>query len=494
MIQPDQQSTVLIVDDDEVGRLLLEGALEGENFRILTAANGESGLALARAHRPDVVVLDVMMPEVDGYAVCRRLRADEHLSHVPILFLTTLNDGPSRREGLAAGADEFLSKPVDVVEFRTRLRTITRLDRFRRMAEERERFEAIFAHAPDAMVIVGAQGQIFAANPAAAELGLPSEMGGEGGFYPCFSAADAGTLRVLAAAAASRPGRAGPVEAALLRANGDPRTVEITAAALPWAGSPAVEYTLRDVTERKRMEAWLMRSQRIELLGQFASEIVHDVNNMLSTVVFSAAQLGADSSAEAREQATRIEATAVRAGAVLRRILQFARGTEGAMEPRELGQAAERCADLIGNSLGRKITVVRAFAREGSTVRLDENQLHQLLLNLCVNARDAMSGEGTIELSVAPRSLGAEEAARLGSGARPGSFGVLSVRDSGPGMPPQVKARLFEPFFTTKAPGKGTGLGLAAVARIMQAHGGFVTLESEPGAGACFDCHFPLAT
>ncbi|HZZ59119.1 MAG TPA: response regulator [Opitutaceae bacterium] len=492
MIQAAGRPTVLIVDDEEVGRVLLEGALEGENYRLLTAASGADAVAMAREQLPDVIVLDVVMPGVSGYDVCRQLRSDDRLGQVPILFLTALKDFPSRQEGLAAGADEFLTKPVDVVELRTRLQTITRLNRFRLLAEERERFETVFEHSPDAIVIAAPDGRILAANRNAGEVGLAAGPEHSRTLFENFpDAADQEGLQGVFAHVLQTGLRGGPLTAALAGRDGR-RLLEITASRLPWRGRAVVELTLRDITEKRRMEAWLMRSQRIDLLGQFASEIVHDVNNMLAAITLGTARLAADPNEEVRRDAARIEETTVRAGAVLRRILQFARGAADNFITADLAVSVATCMGMIDQALGRKIKLFCPSAVTGLQVKLDENQLHQLLLNLCVNARDAMGGAGAIEISVFYRELSAADSARIGQGSRVGAFGVLCVRDRGAGMTEEVKNRLFEPFFTTKSSGRGTGLGLAAVARIVQAHGGFVGVNSELGVGTSMECHFPL--
>jgi len=161
-----RHSSVLIVDDDSVSRQLLQCALETEHYHVLVAHYGDTALALAAHHRPDVVLLDVVMPGRDGFEVCRQLRADPALHHLHILLLTSLAGRESRLTGLNAGADDFLNKPVDLVELRTRLRTITSLMRFRQLSHERARFEAAVAHSPDGIILVDDDAKILHANAA----------------------------------------------------------------------------------------------------------------------------------------------------------------------------------------------------------------------------------------------------------------------------------------------------------------------------------------
>ncbi|MBI4626291.1 MAG: response regulator, partial [Verrucomicrobia bacterium] len=163
-------STVLVVDDDEASRQLLCGVLATENYTVLLAEDGTQALQIAARTPPDVVVLDVLMPGLDGFEVCRQLRANPVLRQVPIILLTALEGRGSRLRGLAAGADEFLNKPVDPIELRTRVRTIARLNRFRQLCDERARFETAIAHSPDAIVLTDGDGRILHSNAAFAQL------------------------------------------------------------------------------------------------------------------------------------------------------------------------------------------------------------------------------------------------------------------------------------------------------------------------------------
>lgn len=160
-------SCVLIVDDELSGREILEGLLTRENLNLIFAADGFQALAQAAEHLPDLVLLDLMMPGLDGYEVCRRLRADPVLGEVPILFITTLDDQESRLKGLEAGADDFISKPFNRIELRTRVRTITRLNRQRRLMEERMKFEWVVENVDDGYVLLDEQGLIQYVNPQA---------------------------------------------------------------------------------------------------------------------------------------------------------------------------------------------------------------------------------------------------------------------------------------------------------------------------------------
>ena len=158
------RSIILIVDDTPVGRQTLESLLISENYDLIFAESGEVALAQAAAHKPDLILLDVMMPGMDGFEVCRRLRANPELSDIPVLLVTALDDRQSKLRGIEAGADDFITKPMDRAEMRARVRTITRLNRFRRMLDERARFAWVVEQAENGYVLIGDHDEVFPAS------------------------------------------------------------------------------------------------------------------------------------------------------------------------------------------------------------------------------------------------------------------------------------------------------------------------------------------
>jgi two-component system cell cycle response regulator len=169
-------STILIIDDEPSARDSLEVLLSPQGYELAFAANGEEGLQRAAALAPDLILLDVMMPGMDGFEVCRRLRATPHLAEVPIVMVTALDDRPSRLRGIEAGADDFVSKPFNRAELRARVRTITRLNRYRRLHAERNRFEWVVSQSSDGYLVVSEGGRVLYANPQArAFLELPQD-------------------------------------------------------------------------------------------------------------------------------------------------------------------------------------------------------------------------------------------------------------------------------------------------------------------------------
>jgi len=484
--------SILIVDDEPRARELLDALLVNDDYLILHAPNGERALALAVQFQPDVVLLDVMMPHMDGYEVCRRLRADPKVRHVPIIMLTALDDPESRLKGFKAGADDYLSKPYDALELRTRLRSITRLNRFRLLSEERARFEAVVNAAPDGIVLADRRGDVVLTNPAFDRL-APVETGPRNVFDLLDLSSTPGWKEQAEACESGKPLPA-LRDVRLKRAGDADAIVEVAGCAQAWEGETFLHLHVRDVTRARQLEAQLLRAQRIDLLGQLASGVVHDVNNVLMAVGGYGEMLASAPPGQANPRHVEaIVSSAARGAALLRKVLAFARGSSAQMQEVSARAVLDEAAAIASGTFGRNFTMRLEVEESLPQLVTDPTALHQVLMNLCVNARDAMPDGGEIVLSARALTLDGMSAARLDADARAGNYLVLAVKDAGTGMTPEVRAHLFDPFFTTKPAESGTGLGLATVLRLVREHGGFVSVDTVLGQGSCFSCHFPVA-
>jgi PAS domain S-box-containing protein len=249
-----------------------------------------------------------------------------------------------------------------------------------------------------------------------------------------------------------------------------------------------------DITERRELEQQLRQAQKMESLGTLAGGIAHDFNNLLA-VINGYAELSLSQPADSvalHRSLKEIQRAAQRASGLVRQILTFSRKTEVRFAPVDLNQLVRDLVALLGETFPRNVSFHHSLFEGLPPLLADQNQIQQIVLNLCVNARDAMPAGGIITLgtSVAPR---AAPAAVHAGGDAPRPFACLQVTDTGTGMPPEVRARLFEPFFTTKPSNQGTGLGLAVVYGIVTSHHGFIEVDSTPGSGSTFRVFLPLA-
>jgi signal transduction histidine kinase/CheY-like chemotaxis protein len=260
------------------------------------------------------------------------------------------------------------------------------------------------------------------------------------------------------------------------------------------AGRPQVVLVIdTDITERKRIEAQFLRSQRVESIGNLAGGIAHDLNNVLAPILMGVGILKADAR-DARDSKilNSIETSAQRGADMVRQVLAFARGVESDHLPISPRQLVGEIANVIEETFPKSISLSVDVPSDVLTIVGDQTQLHQVLLNLCVNARDAMPDGGRVTVR-AHNAVLDEVSVREAGGVRPGPYVVIMVTDTGTGIPPEIQGKIFDPFFTTKGVGKGTGLGLSSVATIVKSHNGFIRLDSRPGDGTTFKLYFPAA-
>ena len=249
-----------------------------------------------------------------------------------------------------------------------------------------------------------------------------------------------------------------------------------------------------DITEKKQIENQFLRTQRMENLGALAGGMAHDLNNILAPILMAVEMIQTDPQSDANGKLLEtIASSAIRGSELVKQILSFARGMGGEKTLVHIRHIVSDVVKLMGTSFSRKITVHAEVPQDLPSIHGDATQLHQVLLNLCVNARDAMMPAGG-SLTIKAESVQLEaKATPLMQAPVSGAFIVLQVSDTGTGMPPEVMAKIFEPFFTTKEAGKGTGLGLSTVMSIVKSHGGLVEVTSQPGTGTTFQVYFPVA-
>jgi PAS domain S-box-containing protein len=292
-----------------------------------------------------------------------------------------------------------------------------------------------------------------------------------------------------------------PVEWRIRTRQGSERVIEIKARVLREDGRPArVECIGRDVTarteaetksasERRGLEEQLQQAQKMESIGLLAGGVAHDFNNLL-TVIAGYAQMAREEAPEghpARESIDEIVQAADRATALTRQLLMFSRRRMTDPKAVSLNELVVNLEKMLRRLIGEDIELTLSPAARDGTTRADEGHLEQVVMNLAVNARDAMSGGGKLSIETADVDAGEED------GVAPGRYIELRVRDTGAGMTREVRDRIFEPFFTTKEKGKGTGLGLSMVYGIVKQSGGAVSVESEPGRGSTFRVLLPAA-
>lgn len=277
------------------------------------------------------------------------------------------------------------------------------------------------------------------------------------------------------------------------RADGEPFRCLAATQPLIFHGEPCVLAAIHDVTERYALEARLRKAQKLEAVGTLAGGIAHDFNNVLAAIqghlFLAQSQFGEP---DQQRSLDAMEKAVFRAGDMVRQLLVFCRQTEKAPRPVKISELVDEVVELMRPVLASAIAVEKSVQPPEIRAMVDTAQFHQLLVNLLVNARNAMEErrDGRVKIEIGSVEIGPDEDPDLS----PGRWVELAVRDNGSGMPEAVRERIFEPLFTTRRDQEGTGLGLAVVQGIVQAHGGSIRVESEPGAGTAFFVRFPPET
>ena len=369
----------------------------------------------------------------------------------------------------------------------------------RKLAEEQlqeseERYRRLVEYSPNAIAVHG-EGKFVYVNPAAIKLiGATDESQLIG--MPIMNIIHPDDIevvhqRVLLGMAERKA--LPPLEEKFIRLDGSIIEVEVTSLPIIFRGKPATQVVVRDITDQKKLQNQLFQSQKIQSIGTLAGGIAHDFNNILAII------LGYSSTLEKNKNDVQKHAEGIaaisqaidRGAALVRQILTFARKTDIAFEPLNIPDLVHELLSMLKETFSKTITFTQTYAPNIPDILADRTQIHQTLLNLCVNARDAMPNGGSIAIKAEQRTK--KEVSKRFPTADQELYVCISVTDTGEGMDEAIYARVFDPFFTTKEKGKGTGLGLSVVYGVMQSHHGFVDVESYVGEGTTFYLYFPVS-
>jgi PAS domain S-box-containing protein len=481
--------SVLVVEDDSIVARDIELCLTELGYAVAAIVpRGEDAVEAAMRTRPDVALMDVRLAgHVDGIDAAREIRAQ---LQTPVVFLTAYSDDATIERAERAEPHGFIVKPFDERDLRSAIElALYRARAERALRESEERYRRLFHNDVAGNFELDVPRRVVTAwNTAFARiLGLP-DPAGEGVLELDERFTDRATLDGLLARI-QRDGKLVEGEFALRRLDGSTRHV-ITNAAGVFENAQLVRVVghVTDVTERRLLHEQLFRSQRLEAIGRLAGGIAHDFNNLLTSVTGHAELLLEEGrlAAPERSDVEQIVRAATRARDLVRQLLAVSRRQGRRLRPVDLNAVTREMAAMLARVLGDRVELITELHPAGAWVVADPSQLEQVILNLVVNARDAMPAGGHV--AVRTRLLDIDESNALLALA-PGPYCVLSVSDTGSGIPDQMLADIPDPFFTTKS--ENTGLALATMYDIVRQNGGEVNVHGVPGQGTTFEVYLP---
>ena len=498
---------ILLADDNADMREHVRRLLAERGYAVETAPDGAAALAAARERLPDLLLTDVMMPHLDGFGLLAAVRADAALRDLPVIMLSARAGDEAQVEGLGAGADDYLTKPFSARELLARVGANLQLSRVRREAAEalRQANESLEAEVAkrtaernrvwdmtgDLMGTAGLDGFLKVVNPAwtrmlgwngADLLGRP--------FLEIVHPDDHAETADVVGRLARGETVTGFVDRVRTWA-GDHRTIMWTA--VPDPGTGLFHIVGRDLTDQHRVEEQLRQSQKMEAVGQLTGGIAHDFNNLLTGISGSLELLENRINQGRLNDVPRYVAAAQgaskRAAALTHRLLAFSRRQTLDPKPTDANRLIAGMEELVRRTIGPAVHLEVVAAGGLWATLVDPPQLENALLNLCINARDAMPDGGRITVETANKWLDAHGA--RDRDLEPGQYVSICVSDTGTGMAPEVIEKAFDPFFTTKPIGQGTGLGLSMIHGFVRQSGGQVRIYSELGIGTTMCLYLP---
>jgi hypothetical protein len=492
---------ILHLEDSVADAALVLAILEQEGLAVeaLRVDSRDAFVQALRGCALDVILSDNTLPAFDGLTALAL--AHEHCPDVPFIFVSGTLGEEVAIESLKRGAADYILKerPARLVAAITRAVEGSKARAERRRIEEalreaQERLRGIYESSKDAIGYVALDGRLQDVNGAFVRLTGRSREELLGTPYPELAAPDHRSVTADTWARVLQTGNPAEHDMDLLHRDGARVPISLTIfAVMDQDGRPVgMAMICKDMTERKQLEAQLRQAQKMEAIGRLAGGIAHDFNNLLTIINGYSDLLLLSLPAEQvwRGPLEEIKKAGMRAAALTQQLLAFSRKQPISPTVLDLNEVVEDSVKMLARLLGPSIELDVDLVPGPARIKADRDQLAQVLMNLTVNARDAMPEGGRVRIATADVVLGEAEAARMPD-ARPGAYVLLTFSDSGCGMDEACRARIFEPFFTTKEPGKGTGLGLATVYGIVKQSGGAIAVESAPGQGTTFRVFLP---
>lgn len=502
-----KRSRILVVDDDPVNLQVVASALK-DNYDCITAPGGNEAINLLKQQRPDLILLDIMMPGLNGFDLCTIIKSDTGFADIPIIFLTAMDSNEAELQGLELGAIDYLSKPINFSLLKLRVHNHLALKEQRDLLQaSEENYRNISLITSDFVHKCARTGSepfrvTWIGGAVEAISGYTSEdIFAKGCWLPFVHPDDKETVASHLFSLA--PGDRKTLEFRLINKKGEPRWISETNNCT--AGESEGELILfgasRDITERKQaeqerlmLEQQLFQAQKMESMGVLAGGIAHDFNNILTVIIGNAdlALMRLNPESPALDNLQRIEKAAGRAADLAMQMLAYSGKGRFVVENLDLNRLVEEMTHLLEVSISKKVVLRFDLTQSLPCIDADATQIRQIVMNLVINASEAIgdkSGIITIHTGYQQCDEKYLKGAWLTDQIPEGTYVFLEISDTGCGMDKDTLSKIFDPFFTTKFTGRG--LGMAAVLGIVRGHKGTIKVYSEPEKGTTFKLLFP---
>ena len=533
-------TSILVVDDEPANLSLLTDMLSNVGYKVYVAPSGKLALSSVSLNSPDLILLDILMPGLDGYEVCSQLKAEAKTSQIPVLFISALDAPVDKIRAFDVGGSDYISKPfhdqevlarvkahlsqyrvheklehqvaIRTAEFEHERKKVERLNvilqddilalrEANQIIEESEhRYRVLMEAAPDALIVVDAVGEIELFNKSASSLFGYSEneligLSAETLLPAQFAKHEVGFCQFVSDKSSA------VAKAALMltgqKKSGELFSVDVSVSPIETERGLRFIADIRDLTERQQLEQQVRHSQKMEVIGHLTAGVAHDFNNILTSILgfTSLAMMLKDKATNEKLEAylREINYSGERARELVAQMLTFSRIEKpNDQESIELVPVIKGALDMLRPMMPSTIILSHNLETAIPAVFADSIQINQIIMNLCVNASDAIAGHGKIDLT-ARTARGDHGQCSSCHQTISGDYVEVVVTDSGSGIDDEALQRIFDPFFTTKEVGKGTGMGLSIVHGIMHSHQGHVRVESVPGQGSAFHLFLPIA-
>jgi len=540
---------ILIVDDREDNLYFLKALLGGNGYTVNACANGEDALEYLQKEKVDLIISDILMPVMDGFQLCRKIKADPKTAAIPLIFYTATYTGTQDEElAMKVGASRFVVKPCEPELMIRTIKEVTeearkgetaknaqpaseeevfklyserlvrkleqkmlelekevaaRQEAEKVLASSERRYRQLYNSIRDAILVTDTSRHITDWNPAFEKMFGHAGNNILGQSTRIIYGADEDYDKMGKVLEGLYDSQSSLQQLNFKRGDGSVFPGESSVFCLRSDEGALLGYicVIRDITDRlesekqhRLLEEQLQHSQKMESLGRLAGGIAHDFNNLLSVILGYSEIMVSRNHNDGKQQdfANEIYQAGLRARGLTRQLLAFSRKQVLEMRHVDVNEVVEGFKSLLSRMIGEDIRLELQLSEKPLPVVADVGQIEQVMMNLAVNARDAMPGGGSLNISISQIDFDAA-CVRQVADLAPGSYVLIAFRDSGQGMEKQTLTHIFEPFFTTKGRENGTGLGLATSYGIVKQHGGSIWAYSEPGSGTIFHIYLPLS-